>query len=322
MSIDPGWPVAIALVALLTMALVAHRIADYGLEVASFVAALRAVVQLGVVALLIKGAVENLALSWLLVAVMFAMGVLTTGRRVEALRAWAWAALAMAAGVAPVLVVLFVSGAIPWKGIAIIPVAGIIVGNLALSWLLVVVMFAMGVLTTGRRVEALRAWPWAALAMASGIAPVLVVLFVSGAIPWKGIAIIPIAGIIVGNAMTGHTLVGRRSFAALREEKSQYEACLSLGMLPAQAITESIHRRAPEALLPGLDQVKTTGVVTLPGAFIGVMLGGGSPVQAATAQALVLFGIMAAQTITVAVAERLIAARLLLPTDLRHQLID
>ena len=148
------------------------------------------------------------------------------------------------------------------------------------------------------------------------------VVFATGAIPWEGIAIIPIAGIIVGNAMTGHTLVGRQAFAALRGERAQYEACLSLGMLPAQAIEESIHRRAPEALLPGLDQVKTTGVVTLPGAFIGVMLGGGSPVQAATAQALVLFGIMAAQTVTVAVAERLIAARLLLPGDLRAALID
>ena len=39
-------------------------------------------------------------------------------------------------------------------------------------------------------------------------------------------------------------------------------------------------------------------MVTLPGAFIGVMLGGGTPVQAATAQVLVLFGIMAAQTVT------------------------
>jgi putative ABC transport system permease protein len=251
-SIDPGWPVAIALVVLLAIALLAHRVAGYGLETPSLVAAVRAIVQLGVVALLIKA----------------------------------------------------------------------VVGNLPLSWLLVAVMFAMGVLTTGRRVEALRAWPWAALAMASGVAPVLVVVFATGAIPWQGIAIIPVAGIIVGNAMTGHTLVGRRAFAALREERSQYEACLSLGMLPAQAITESIHRRAPEALLPGLDQIKTTGVVTLPGAFIGVMLGGGSPVQAATTQALVLFGIMAAQTVTVGVAERLIAARRLLPADLRVQLID
>jgi putative ABC transport system permease protein len=251
-SIDPGWPVAIALTILLATALLAHRVAGYGLELPSLVAAVRAVAQLAVVALLIKAVVDSLALSWLLVAVMFSMGVLTTGRRVEALRAW----------------------------------------------------------------------PWAALAMACGVAPVLVVVFATGAIPWQGIAVIPVAGIIVGNAMTGHTLVGRRAFAALREERSQYEACLSLGMLPAQAITESIHRRAPEALLPGLDQVKTTGVVTLPGAFIGVMLGGGSPVQAATAQALVLFGIMAAQTVTVAVAERLIAARRLLPPDLRVALID
>lgn len=251
-SIDPGWPVAIALTALLAIALVAHRVAGYGLELPSLVAALRSVAQLSVVALLIKGALDSLLLSWLLVTVMFALGVVTTGRRVEALRAW----------------------------------------------------------------------PWAALAMAAGIVPVLVVVLLSGAIPMEGIAIIPVAGIIVGNAMTGHTLVGRRAFAALREEHPQYEACLSLGMLPAQAIGESVHRRAPEALLPGLDQVKTTGVVTLPGAFIGVMLGGGSPVQAATAQALVLFGIMAAQTVTVAVAEHLIAARRLLPVDLRGVLTD
>ena len=252
MSIDPTWPVFVALASLLLITVLAHRIAGYDLEVPSVVAAARAVGQLAVVALLIKGVVDSIVLSGLLVALMFAMGVLTTGRRVEAIRAW----------------------------------------------------------------------PWAALAMAAGVAPVLVVVFATGAIPWAGIAIIPIAGIIVGNAMTGHTLVGRRAFAALREERAQYEACLSLGMLPAQAITESIHRRAPEALLPGLDQVKTTGVVTLPGAFIGVMLGGGSPVQAATAQALVLFGIMASQTITVAVAERLIAARLLLPPDLRVALTD
>jgi putative ABC transport system permease protein len=251
-SIEPGWSVATALTLLLVIAVLAHRVAGYGLELPSVVAGVRAVAQLAVVALLIRAAVESLVLSWLLVAVMFAMGVLTTGRRVEALRAW----------------------------------------------------------------------PWTTLAMAAGVGPVLAVVFATGAIPWEGIAIIPIAGIVVGNAMTGHTLVGRQAFAALREERAQYEACLSLGMLPAQAIEESIHRRAPEALLPGLDQVKTTGVVTLPGAFIGVMLGGGSPIQAATAQALVLFGIMAAQTVTVAVAERLIAARRLLPAELRAALGD
>jgi putative ABC transport system permease protein len=251
-SIDPGWPVAAALALLLLIALAAHRISGYGMERPVLVAALRAIIQLGVAALVIAAVVDSLPLS----------------------------------------------------------VA------------LIVVMFAMGVLTTSRRVEAPRAWSAAAQAMAAGVLPVLAVVLATGTIPPAGIALIPIAGIIVGNAMTAHTLVGRRAFAALREEHAQYEACLSLGLLPSQAIREIIHRRAPEALLPGLDQVKTTGVVTLPGAFIGVMLGGGTPVQAATAQVLVLFGIMAAQTVTVGVAERLVAARRLVPADLRTALVD
>lgn len=252
MTTDPGWQVGIALALLLALALATHLYAGYGLARPTLVAGVRALVQLSVVALLIKA----------------------------------------------------------------------VIGSLALSWLFVLAMFAMGVLTTSRRIDAPRAWMWSAIAMAVGVAPVLVIVLGSGAVPFKGIAIIPIAGIVVGNAMTANTLCGRRSFAALREERAQYEASLSLGMRPADAIDLSIHRRAPEALLPGLDQVSTTGVVTLPGAFIGVMLGGGTPVQAATAQALVLFGIMAAQTITVLVGERLIEARKLLPADLQVALID
>lgn len=251
-SIDPGWPVGLALALLLLVALVAHRVAGYGLKRPVLVAAVRAIAQLGLAAVLIAAVVDSL----------------------------------------------------PW------------------SVALVCVMFAMGVLTTSRRVEAPRAWSWAALAMAAGVLPVLAIVLATRTIPPTGIAVIPVAGIIVGNAMTAHTLVGRRAFAALREEHSQYEASLSVGLLPRQAIREIVHRRAPEALLPGLDQVKTTGVVTLPGAFIGVMLGGGTPAQAATAQVLVLFGIMAAQTVRVLVAEQLLAGRRLLPDDLAASLVD
>ncbi len=252
MTIEPGWPVAFALAALLLLALGAHGLGAYGLGRFALVAAVRALVQLTLIALVIRAVVDDLRLS---------------------------AAL-------------------------------------------VVVMFAVAVFTKGRRVEAAHAWRWVAVAMAAGALPVLAIVLLSGAVPAEGIALIPIAGIIVGNAMTAHTLSGRRTFAALREENAHYEAALSLGLLPTQAIGEIIHRRAPEALLPGLDQVRTTGLVTLPGAFIGVMLGGGSPVQAATVQVLVLFGIMAAQAITVVVAERLIEARRLLPADLRASLVD
>ena len=232
MTIDPGWPVALALVGLMALTLVAHRAAGFGLDRAALLAGVRACLQLGLAAAVIAAVLRSLVL----------------------------------------------------------------------SLALMVVMFTMAVLTTCRRVQAPLAWPWAAAAMAGGVLPVLAIVLATGTVPLRGVALIPVGGIVIGNAMTAHTLAGRRTFAALREEHGQYEACLSLGLLPTQAIGEIVHRRIPEALLPGLDQVRTTGVVTLPGAFIGVMLGGGTPVQAATAQVLVLFGIMAAQTLTVALA--------------------
>ena len=195
-----------------------------------------------------------------------------------------------------------------------------VIRSLALSVLLLIGMFPVGVVTTVRRVEAPAAWPWATVAMLTGLLPVIAIILLTRTVPPTGAALVPVVGILAGNTMNGHTLTCRRAFAALREEKGQYEAGLSLGLTRAQAIHEVIHRRVPEALIPGLDQVRTAGVVTLPGAFIGVLLGGGSPAQAAAAQVLVLLGIMAAQTTTAVVAERLIGSARLLPADLRGSL--
>lgn len=252
MTIEPGPAVAAALLALAALALAAHTAAGYGLTGRVGLGAVRACAQLGIAALVIRAAVESLVASVALVAVMFGVAVATTSRRAGAPRAWAWCAVAMA----------------------------------------------------------------------SGLLPVLAVILASGSVPPEGIALIPIAGIVIGGTMTANTLMCRRVFDALREERAQYEAALALGMRPADAIRESAHRRAPEALIPGLDQVSTAGLVTLPGAYIGVLLGGGSPFEAAAAQLLVLFGLMAAQAITVAVGERLIERRALLPTDLRAALPD
>jgi len=197
-----------------------------------------------------------------------------------------------------------------------------VVGSVWLSLLAVAAMFAVAVATTARRIGAPGRWLWAAISMACGVVPVVAILLLSGAVPFVGVAVIPVAGIVIGNTMTVHTLVGRRTFSALRDEHGQYEASLSLGLTSHQAIDEVIARRVPEGIVPSLDQVRTSGIVTLPGAFIGVMLGGGSAVQAATAQVLVLFAIMATQSITAGVEAELIRRRLLLSPELRASLVS
>jgi putative ABC transport system permease protein len=52
---------------------------------------------------------------------------------------------------------------------------------------------------------------------------------------------------------------------------------------------------AHEALLPALDQTRTVGTVTLPGAFVGLVLGGASLLDAGLVRLVVLVSLLAAE---------------------------
>ncbi|MEE3919562.1 ABC transporter permease [Micromonospora sp. BRA006-A] len=92
----------------------------------------------------------------------------------------------------------------------------------------------------------------------------------------RGIAIIPIAGILTGGAMTATSLAGRRFNDDLRARRGEVEAALALGLPPRDAVLLVCRPAASQALIPALDQTRTVGLVTLPGAFVGVLLGGAS----------------------------------------------
>lgn len=192
-----------------------------------------------------------------------------------------------------------------------------VLGRVAWSLVFAVVMLGVAVATSARRIGAGRAWPWTLVVLAAGAVPVLAVVFASGAVPWTGAAVVPLAGIVIGGCMTANSLNGRRCFTALREERDTYEGALALGLPVRTAVALVIRRHRAEALVPGLDQTRTVGLVTLPGAFVGVLLGGGSPLQAGAAQLLVLVGLLAAQTVVVVVGSSLIERGRLLPDDLR-----
>jgi len=59
--------------------------------------------------------------------------------------------------------------------------------------------------------------------------------------------------------------------------------------------------------LPSVDQARTAGLVTLPGAFVGVLLSTGSAAQAGAVQVLVLVGLLLSQSCGVAVTIELAA---------------
>jgi putative ABC transport system permease protein len=67
---------------------------------------------------------------------------------------------------------------------------------------------------------------------------------------------------------------------------------------------------AARALVPALDQTRNVGLVTLPGAYVGLLLAGASPLDAGKLQLLVLVGLLAAESVAVVVVTHVLAPAL------------
>lgn len=171
------------------------------------------------------------------------------------------------------------------------------------------VMLAVAAVTSARRVAGgLSRGRWTAAPIAAGALPVLAIVLATGAVPATTIAVLPVAGILIGGAMTATSLAGRRALDELRSRYGEYEAALALGFTPRTATLELCRPSGAQALTPALDQTRTVGLVTLPGAFVGVLLGGGSPLQAGAVQLLVLVGLLLAEAVAAVLTVEVIAA--------------
>jgi putative ABC transport system permease protein len=197
----------------------------------------------------------------------------------------------------------------------------VVVAVLSSGWLtggFVVLMFVVAAVTTARRLARGAVWLWpAGLAIGGGVAPVLAVILASGVLPLRGVAVVPTAGILIGGAMTAASLAGRRALDELRNRRGEFEAGLALGMTDRDAAMEVCRPTTAQALMPALDQTRTVGLVTLPGAFVGVLLGGGGPIQAGAIQLLVLIGLLAVETVAALLIVELVARGRLARLDVR-----
>ncbi len=190
---------------------------------------------------------------------------------------------------------------------AVATVLGAAMSRLWTSALVLAVMFGVASLTAARRSEAGRGAAWLAAALAAGMAAVIPLLLLTGVVPLTGVALVPVFGIVLGGTMTASAVAARRALDALSLRAGEVDAALSLGLSERDSRMEVIERPLTDALLPNLDQARTAGLVTLPGAFVGVLLATGSAAQAGAVQVLVLVSLLLAQACGVAVVGELVA---------------
>jgi putative ABC transport system permease protein len=189
--------------------------------------------------------------------------------------------------------------------------------SLAYSWLWVAGMVVFASWTVHRRApEVPGLFGIALTALVLAAAATLGTIFGLGIFPVEARAIVPLAGMMIGNSLSGTVLSSRRVTDELADKRSEVEARLALGQSSREAARPYVRSAMRTALTPQIESTKAVGLVFLPGAMTGLILGGVDPVEAVLVQAAIMYLILGAVA-TTAVVVALGVTRMLFTSDHR-----
>jgi putative ABC transport system permease protein len=158
---------------------------------------------------------------------------------------------------------------------------------------LIAVMVVFGALTARHRARSVPGafWPLlGALAVAGTSTLVLVVAL--GVFEPEARFLVPVGGMVVGNAMTAAAVALNRLGDEVRASLGQIEATLALGATATQAMLPIIRRSLRSGMIPLIDSTKTTGLIFFPGTMVGMLLAGAEPIDAVRLQLVLLYTLL------------------------------
>ncbi len=103
--------------------------------------------------------------------------------------------------------------------------------------------------------------------------------------------VIPLAGMVIGNAMNTTTIGIERFFAKARDNRELIEEFLSLGANRYEALSPVRKDAFRSSLLPSLSSASGMGIVFLPGMMTGQILSGVNPIEAVNYQIMIVIAI-------------------------------
>jgi putative ABC transport system permease protein len=157
------------------------------------------------------------------------------------------------------------------------------------------------------------------IALGTAATVTLILVLVLDVFDAKARFLVPVGGMVIGNAMTAAAVALNRLGDEVRDRAPLIEATLALGATSRQASAGLVSRALRSGLIPLIDQTKTTGMVFFPGAMVGAILGGATPVNAVRLQLILLWTLMGAAAISALIATTLAQNRFFTPA---HQLLD
>ena len=128
-----------------------------------------------------------------------------------------------------------------------------------------------------------------------------------GALLFDAQFMIPIAGMLLGNALSSHIIGVGKYFSDLTRNEGRYLAHLSFGASKKEALLPYMQQGLTTALKPTLGNISTVGIVFLPGMMTGQILAGISPITAIKYQIVLMIAIYSSTAVSVTLAIKLLS---------------
>ncbi|MDP9188097.1 MAG: iron export ABC transporter permease subunit FetB [Actinomycetota bacterium] len=181
---------------------------------------------------------------------------------------------------------------------------------------LLAVMVVFGALTAQGRAKRVPNAFWPLLAsLAAAAAATLGLVLGLGIIEAEPRYVVPVGGMVIGNAMTAAAVALNRLGEDVSDSAREIEATLALGATSTQAVAPLVRRSLRSGMIPLIDSTKTTGVIFFPGTMVGMLLAGADPIDAVRLQLILLYALLGSVAISALMATTLARRNFFTPAE-------
>ncbi|HEY1731986.1 MAG TPA: ABC transporter permease [Terriglobales bacterium] len=151
--------------------------------------------------------------------------------------------------------------------------------------------------------------------IAAGAGLVTAVMTWAGVIDTAVTSLIPVGSMIIANAMNTNGLALNRFRSELLAHSGEIETALALGAAPEKTIASYTEASIHSSLIPAIDNLRSLGIVWIPGLMTGMLIAGVSPLYASIYQFVVIAMILASSGLTSLLSTTMIRAYVFSPAE-------
>jgi putative ABC transport system permease protein len=152
-------------------------------------------------------------------------------------------------------------------------------------------------------------------AIAAGAGTMIALMALAGVVETRVEFLVPVGSMLIASAMNANTLALERFRAEVASHERLVETALALGATPAASVAPYLRSSFGASLTPAIDNLRSLGIVWIPGLMTGMVLSGTPPVRAAIYQFVTIAMIFASSGLTCLVGTALARASAFSPAD-------